>query len=234
MNKRPITTLFMLTSVDGKITSGDTDDLDPDRDWRRIGGVKEGLQQYYDLEKQTDLCFLNTGRVFAKVGFNDRTNVPERIPVTGVLVDNKPHLTAQGLQYLSQWLERVIVATTNSAHPAIGMAGNIHVVRYEETIDFVDLFARLLQDFAVERVTIQSGGTLNAVLLREGLIDHLSLVVAPLLVGGVHTPSLVDGESLHTVQELGKMKALTLVSCALLKDSYLHIRYDVLPNTIVT
>lgn len=40
---RPITTLFMLESLDWKITSGNSDELDADKDWYRIDGVKEGL-----------------------------------------------------------------------------------------------------------------------------------------------------------------------------------------------
>ena len=43
--RRPITTLFMLISVDGKISTGATDDLDVDKDFPEIIGVKEGLQQ---------------------------------------------------------------------------------------------------------------------------------------------------------------------------------------------
>ncbi|MGD0920073.1 MAG: hypothetical protein ABSB22_26855 [Thermodesulfobacteriota bacterium] len=62
---RPFTTLFLLVSVDGKITSGDTDELDPDRDWKRIAGVREGLNQYFELEQQTDQFSLNSGRVMA-------------------------------------------------------------------------------------------------------------------------------------------------------------------------
>jgi len=40
MKKRVQTTLFMLMSVDGKISSGATDVLDPDKDWKQIAGVK--------------------------------------------------------------------------------------------------------------------------------------------------------------------------------------------------
>jgi len=54
-NDRPVTTLFMIESLDGKISTGDVDELDVDKDFKRIVGVKEGLHQYYDLEKQTDL-----------------------------------------------------------------------------------------------------------------------------------------------------------------------------------
>lgn len=72
MKKRPITTLFMLESLDGKISSGSTDELDADNDWCTIDGVKEGLHQYYEIEATTDYYSLNTGRVMAKIGVNDR------------------------------------------------------------------------------------------------------------------------------------------------------------------
>jgi len=54
MKKKPITTLFMLESLDGKISSGNSDNLDADKDWCRINGVKEGLHQYYEIEATTD------------------------------------------------------------------------------------------------------------------------------------------------------------------------------------
>ena len=44
----------MLMSVDGKISTGAVDELDVDRDFPRINGVKEGLYQYYEIEKTTD------------------------------------------------------------------------------------------------------------------------------------------------------------------------------------
>ena len=55
LKDRPITTLFMLTSVDGKISPGASDSLDVDKDFPNIEGLKEGLQQYYDIEQTTDL-----------------------------------------------------------------------------------------------------------------------------------------------------------------------------------
>lgn len=63
---RPITTLFMLMSVDGKISTGATDDLDVDKDFPKIMGVQEGLHQYYEIEQTTDLWSLNSGRVQEK------------------------------------------------------------------------------------------------------------------------------------------------------------------------
>jgi len=39
---RPITTLFMLMSLDGKISPGASDDLDVDKDFPKIAGLKKG------------------------------------------------------------------------------------------------------------------------------------------------------------------------------------------------
>ena len=72
LKKRPITTLFMLESLDGKISSGSTDNLDADKDFPQIEGVKEGLHQYYEIEQITDFYSLNTERVMAKIGVNDK------------------------------------------------------------------------------------------------------------------------------------------------------------------
>ena len=225
---RPITTLFLLASVDGKISTGDTDAMDFDRDLRTIAGVREGLPQYYDLEQRTDLASLNTGKVMAKIGANERTDEPTRIPVTFVIVDNEPHLTARGVEFLSKWVERLIVVTTNGSHPSYGSnRSNVTTIPCDSPIDFPALFQRLGEQYGIDRLTIQSGGTLNATLVRAGLVDRLSIVLAPVIVGGKDTPSLVAGESLHAVGELGKVRALRLVAADVLKDSYLHLRYDV-------
>lgn len=95
---RPVTTLFMLSSVDGKISTGATDALDADRDLPKIPGVREGLRQYYEIEQTTDLWSFNTGRVFAKLGLNEQAP-PAKTPVSFVLLDNH-HLTARGAEPL--------------------------------------------------------------------------------------------------------------------------------------
>jgi 2,5-diamino-6-(ribosylamino)-4(3H)-pyrimidinone 5'-phosphate reductase len=224
----PTTTLFMIASLDGKISSGDTNKVDVDQDWKTIKGVKAGLSQYYDLEKKTDFVSFNTGRVMAKIGVNRRKGNPKKIPVSFVLIDNKPHLKKAGVTYLKKWLKKIYVVTNNKKHSAFKTGGNVEVLYYKKKIDFVDLFKRLKKDFGINRMTIQSGGTMNATLLRLGLIYRVSLVVAPLLVGGATTPTLMDGEAIHSVKELKKLRPLKLVRVNKLKHSYLHLIYEVL------
>ena len=227
---RPVTTLFMLTSVDGKISTGDSDVMDVDKDYPAIRGIKEGLQQYYDIEQTTDLFSLNTGRVFSKIGVNDKKEHPVKLAVSFVIIDNLPHLTEEGVSYLSNQASKLIVVTTNTSHPAYivqNRVENIHIIPYATEVDFGDLFQKLKKDYGAERLTIQSGGTLNATLIRQGLVDRVLLVVAPALVGGKDTPSLMDGRSLHTTKELSEIRALELVQAKPLENSYILLEYMV-------
>ena len=45
---RPVTTLYMLMSVDGKISTGATDNMDVDKDLPKIEGVREGESVYVE------------------------------------------------------------------------------------------------------------------------------------------------------------------------------------------
>jgi len=221
----------MLTSVDGKISTGDTEAMDVDIDFPKIDGVKEGLNQYYEIEKTTDFFSLISGRVWAKIGFNKKTDSPEKIPVTFVVIDSKPHLKESGIKYISKKGKKVIIVTTNDEHPAFKLKeelDNVKVLKYDNKIDFSDMFSKLKNDFGAERVTVQTGGTLNAEFVRMGLIDYISIVVAPVMIGGKDTSSLMDGESLHSGEELDKLKALELESVNKLQNSYIHLLYRVL------
>ena len=228
MNK-PITTLFMLESLDGKISSGSTDNLDADKDFCRIDGVKEGLHQYYELEQETDLFSLNTGRVMAKIGVNDKKEYHDKIDtVTFVIIDNKPHLNENGIDYLCHWVGRVILVTVNKEHPAFNLKhDNLDILFYDE-LDLNRLLEDLYSKYNAERLTIQSGGSLNGLFVRNKLIDYVNIVIAPIIVGGSDVPTLVDGESIKDESELNKLLPLKLIECNKLEDSYIELKYKVI------
>lgn len=52
-------------------------------------------------------------------------------------------------------------------------------------------------------------------------------MLAPVLVGGKDTPTLIDGEAISTPDELGKIRPMKLIECKALNDSYVQLRYEV-------
>lgn len=223
---RPVTTLFMLVSVDGKISTGATDELDVDRDFPQIAGLKEGLRQYYEIEQTTDLWSFNTGRVQEKMGVNTK-EMPSKTPVSFVLLDNH-HLNEQGVQYFCARAKQFVLITTNKNHPAFFVREeNLHII-YQEKLSLPDALIRLKEQFGCERLTVQSGGTVNGLFLREKLFDFVDVVVAPALIGGKDTATLIDGRSLQTKDELNQLGVLRLIEASALQDSYVRLRYQVI------
>jgi len=220
-----VTTLFMLVSVDGKISPGASDDLDMDKDFPKIDGLKKGLHQYYEIEQTTDLWSFNTGRVQAKIGVNAKA-LPPKTPVSFVLLDNT-HLNENGVRYFCAKSKIFVLITANKSHPAYKVREDNLKIIYQEKLSLEAALIELKEKYGCNRITVQSGGTVNGLFLREKLIDYVDMVVAPVLIGGKDTPTLIDGAALRSADELDSLGVLQLEKCTVLEDSYVRLKYKV-------
>lgn len=219
----------MLESLDGKISSGNNDSLDADKDFCRIDGVKEGLHQYYEIECTTDYYSLNTGRTMEKIGVNNKKEYHNKVEVNFIIIDNKPHLNENGIDYICHWVEKLILVTTNKNHIAYSLKDkydNLDILFYEE-LNLKKLLEDLYSEYNVDKLTLQSGGNLNGLFVRENLIDYVNIVIAPLLVGGKDVSTLIDGKAIESDRELDKLRALELIECNKLENSYVQLKYKV-------
>ena len=103
---------------------------------------------------------------------------------------------------------------------------------YQKQLSLSDALAKLKAEFGCERLTIQSGSTMNSLFLREKLFDYVDIVVAPVLIGGKDTSTLINCQSLLFQSELSQLKALKLEECAVLENSYLRLRYKVINREV--
>ena len=188
------------------------------------------MHQYYEIEQTTDFYSLNTGRVMAKIGVNDKKEYREKVDVRFVIIDNKPHLNENGIDYLCHWVEKLILVTTNKNHPAFKLQetyDNMDILYYD-SLDLEKVLEDIYSKYNAKRVTIQSGGALNGMFVRNKLIDFVNIVIAPIIVGGKDVATLVDGESITDESELNKLLPLQLLECNKLENSYIQLKYKVL------
>lgn len=59
------------------------------------------------------------------------------------------------------------------------------------------------------------------------MIDYVNIVIAPVLVGGSTTPTLIDGDAIHTVGDINKIRTMRLMECNVLNNSYIQVIYKV-------
>lgn len=104
---------------------------------------------------------------------------------------------------------------------------NLHIIK-QDSLNLVDTLKVLKEDYGCKWLTIQSGGTLNGLFLRNKLIDYVDIVVAPILIGGKDTSTLIDGNSITSIDDLNLLSVLQLKKCEGLEDSYIRLRYEVI------
>jgi 2,5-diamino-6-(ribosylamino)-4(3H)-pyrimidinone 5'-phosphate reductase len=65
----------------------------------------------------------------------------------------------------------------------------------EKRVDLEKALETLYQ-LGIRRLMVEGGGTLNFELLRLGLVDELSVYIAPKIFGGGSAPTMADGDGL--------------------------------------
>jgi len=117
----------------------------------------------------------------------------------------------------------LVSRATPSSYGDLCRRAGVDVV--EAGSDRVDL--RLALEILAERhgvrvVHCDGGGTLNGALLRAGLVDEVSVLVAPVLAGGPAAPTLFEDPAGR-----GNPVALSLLGVEALPGGVVHARYAV-------
>jgi 2,5-diamino-6-(ribosylamino)-4(3H)-pyrimidinone 5'-phosphate reductase len=74
----------------------------------------------------------------------------------------------------------------------------------------VDLKALMnyLHEEGIEKLMLEGGATLNFSMIKSGLIDEISICVAPMIVGGANAKTFFDGEGFDTMDEAVRLELI--------------------------
>lgn len=133
----------------------------------------------------------------------------------------------RALQAQPYWREVVALCSHATPHrymEELEQAGVRSIIAGEERVDFRQALEELNQRFGVQTVRVDSGGTLNGVLLRAGLVDEVSLLLAPLLIGGETPRSFFVAPDIHGPEQAIPLR---LFHCEQLESGVLWLRYEI-------
>ena len=145
----------------------------------------------------------------AKVGII--SEIPA-IVAHGLRLDDAGGLRPPLRQFLTSGPAKVYLFTTRCTAPevlsAFKTAGvKVHAMG-QERVDLVAVF-RSLHEAGIRSVLVEGGGTLIADLFRLGLVDELTIYIAPKIFGGASAPSLADDSGFLPEQAPGlKLKSV--------------------------
>ncbi len=81
-----------------------------------------------------------------------------------------------------------------------------HIVTGEEHVDLRAALEELNARYGVHKVRVDSGGILNGLLLRAGLVDEISVLIDPSLVGGTSPRSFFTAPDLTSPEGVMPLK----------------------------
>lgn len=196
---RPYTFINVAATADGKIDTFERKGaaISSARDKARVDELRAGADAILVggktlLEEQPKLTVkseaLREGRV-------RRGLSPNPIKVGVATVANIPLES----EFIKAGPARVVIFTTSQT--SISQLETLRACGVEVFVDDeprVDLskMMQTLAEIGARRLMVEGGGTINFELLRLGLVDELTIYIAPMLFGGERAPTLAAGAGL--------------------------------------
>ena len=229
---RPHVICHMTSSVDGRIKIKRWSRVDVDR-------VEDAYQAIHEkLDGQAWICGRITMAGYAP-GEPPPAYAGKPIPREDFVAEPKAKSFAIGLDAHARmhWGERnditgdhvvmVLIEQAPDAHlDALRRAGVSYVFGGRDKLDLAVVLDKLAASFGVKRLIVEGGGRINGAFLAAGLVDELSLLVAPAVDGLMGTPAVFDYEG-GADDATAKGLALTLRGVEAMDGGLVWLRYGV-------
>lgn len=199
-----------------------------------------GLYYELALQFQEDATLVGSGTIlnpYEKVEIpredesvfeTPRFNPEDTRPIL-VIPDSKGRIRTwhylRGLPYWSNWVVLCSKKTPREYREYLKERYINYIVAGEDHVDMRAALEELNARFNVKNVRVDSGGILNGVLLRSGLVSEVSIVVDPTLVGGTSPKSIFRAPDLLSEEGVIKLK---LIHFEKLRNDNVWLRYEVL------
>jgi len=191
----PFTTVKWAMSVDGKITTR------PGTRARLTGEVAQRFT--HELRNVHDAILVGINTILS-----DDPQLTCRMPggrdPLRVILDSRLRIPLDASVLNLSSLARTLVVTSTAA-PAERIsavrAKRAHVIVFDGPRPPMPWIFKQLAVQGVLSVLVEGGATVHAAVLEAGLADRLVAVIAPLILGGEHTPSPVAGSGVETIQD---------------------------------
>jgi 2,5-diamino-6-(ribosylamino)-4(3H)-pyrimidinone 5'-phosphate reductase len=222
--KRPYVICHMTPSIDGKIVPAT---------WPSL---KIASAAYERIARTLDADAWIVGRV-SMAPYAGRSRVPRRTrkqrrPRSDFIADTTAQSYAIAidpsgkLMWRSNAIDREHVITVLSDRVSddylafLESRGVSYIFGGRDSIDLRRVLPKLRTAFGIRRLLLEGGGKINGSFLAAGVIDELSILIAPVADGSIGTPTLFDAKA-----GKGLARKLRLISIGRIKGDLVWLRY---------
>jgi 2,5-diamino-6-(ribosylamino)-4(3H)-pyrimidinone 5'-phosphate reductase len=180
---RPYVFINMVSTIDGKITTGGRDE--PVQDL----GSKLDHATMRQIEAAADAVLIGAGTLRSVPKFNYPQEIYRFVASRSGNVD-------PFCNFFTDDPSRAFVVTSISHAESVPEETQAICVGADE-LDFEELLGIMRHEMDIRRLLVEGGSHLNAQLFALGLIDEIFLTLAPKIRLGADIPTIADGEALE-------------------------------------
>src|SRR4030042_3317140 len=170
----------------------------------RIDWFKANIEKFYDLTSNWNEDATLTGSetllaAYENAGGEDSDeDIAEKDPTDArpllIVVDSRGRLKVwHQLKREPYWRDAIALISQSTPQAYIDYLQRQkgeYIMAGAEKVDLKQALEEVNSKYGIEHIRVDSGGTLNGALLRAGLVDEVSLLVHPYLVGGMSPRSM--------------------------------------------
>lgn len=218
LEKKPFVVMKSAMSLDGKIAtysgeskwiSGEESRKNVHRLRNKLSSIMVGVQTVIKDDPELT-CRVENGRNPIRIVVDSTL----RIPIESKLVEGARDI-------------KTIVATTNRANKdkvVLLRSKGVTVLIAEETdkrVDLLDLMKKL-GEMKIDSVLLEGGATLNFSALSQGIVDKVQIYIAPMIIGGEKSKTIVGGNGVEFLKDAFKLRDLktSLIGQDILIEGY--------------
>ena len=201
--KRPFVHLKLAMSLDGRISLG-----------RSVSTAISGetaLTRVHELRHEHDAILVGGNTAFVDdPSLTDRSGLSRRRPLLRVVLDNRLRMNPDSKLARTAKETPTMVFTAPGTDSICLRDKGVEVVELEHGGRDLNAVLRTLAERDIQSILVEGGTEIAGAFCDAGLIDKVTLIVAPLIVGGSEAPNAVGGRGASSLSEALRLGNITI------------------------
>lgn len=204
-NQRPFIHLKLAMSLDGRISLNESVST-------AISGeaARERVQQIRH-EHDAILVGGNTASV-DNPSLTDRSGLQRRRPLIRVVLDNRLRIPLDStLATTTADAPTIVFTNSDDVAKSINLRDRgVIVAESEQGSRNLAAVLQTLRSMDIQSVLVEGGTEIAGAFVDAGLVDKVTLIVAPFIVGGHRAPNAIGGAGAETLQDVFRLRDITV------------------------
>jgi diaminohydroxyphosphoribosylaminopyrimidine deaminase / 5-amino-6-(5-phosphoribosylamino)uracil reductase len=202
-NQRPFVHVKLATSLDGRISLG--------RSMSTALSSEQALARVHDMRHEHDAILVGGTTAFVdNPSLTDRSGRERRRPLVRVILDNRLRIPLDSTLVTTARETPTLVVSNSTDKEKIGTLRDLGVDLAEQDGRDLRGVLQLLRERELQSVLVEGGTEVAGAFRDAGLIDKLTLMMSPRIIGGNEAPLAFGGKGASSIEEAMPLKDVSV------------------------